>query len=92
MKKKKTVAKKKMQNVSFDSVDEFLDFLQEDELKIVALLHKIIFTAFLIVKKNFLTMFRFINGTPMYVLSGHLQYNWVMQSKTVCRIGLQKGI
>lgn len=33
-----------MQNVSFDSVDEFLEFLPEDELKIVELLRKIIFS------------------------------------------------
>lgn len=35
-------AKKKMQNVSFSSIDEFLDFLPEDELKIVTLLRKLI--------------------------------------------------
>ena len=32
-----------MQNVSFRNVNEFLDFLPEDELKIVELLRKIIF-------------------------------------------------
>lgn len=32
-----------MQNVSFDSVDEFLEFIPEDELKIVEILRKIIF-------------------------------------------------
>jgi len=34
----------KMQNVSFRNVDEFLEFLPEDELKIVGLLRKIVFT------------------------------------------------
>jgi hypothetical protein len=38
------VAKRKMQNVSFGSVDEFLEFLPVDELKIVLLLRKIIFS------------------------------------------------
>jgi hypothetical protein len=38
------VAKRKMQNVSFVSVDEFLEFLPADELKIVQLLRKMIFT------------------------------------------------
>jgi hypothetical protein len=33
-----------MQQVSFRNVDEFLDFLPEDELKIVELLRKIIFS------------------------------------------------
>jgi hypothetical protein len=37
-------AKRKMQNVSFGSIDEFLEFLPADELKIVELLRKIIFT------------------------------------------------
>lgn len=32
-----------MQNVSFKSVDELLEFLPEDELKIVELLRKIVF-------------------------------------------------
>ncbi len=32
-----------MQNVSFKNVDELLEFLPEDELKIVALLRKIVF-------------------------------------------------
>ena len=35
--------KQKMQNVSFRNVDEFLEFLPDDELKIVKLLRKIIF-------------------------------------------------
>ena len=35
--------KSKMQNVSFRSVDEFLDFLPEDELKITVALRKIVF-------------------------------------------------
>lgn len=39
----KTV-KKKMQNVSFRNMEEFLEFLPEDELKIVELLRKIIFS------------------------------------------------
>ena len=34
----------KMQNVSFRNVDEFLDFLPDDELKITVALRKIIFT------------------------------------------------
>ncbi|MEI7802655.1 MAG: hypothetical protein WCI97_08430, partial [Bacteroidota bacterium] len=37
--------KAKMQNVSFNSVDEFLEFLPADELKIVEVLRKIIFNA-----------------------------------------------
>lgn len=35
--------KQKMQNVSFRNVDEFLEFLSEDELKVAELLRKIIF-------------------------------------------------
>jgi hypothetical protein len=34
----------KMQNVSFHSVDEFLEFLPEDELKIVEYLRRIVFS------------------------------------------------
>jgi hypothetical protein len=44
VKKKKKTTAKKMQNVSFDSVEEFLEFLPEDELKIAELLRKIIFS------------------------------------------------
>jgi hypothetical protein len=33
----------KMQNVSFNTVDEFLEFLPEDELKIVNCLRKLVF-------------------------------------------------
>lgn len=35
--------KNKMQNVNFGSIEEFLDFLPEDELKMVELIRKIIF-------------------------------------------------
>jgi len=35
--------KKTMQNVSFKSVDEFLDFLPEDELRIVEILRRLVF-------------------------------------------------
>jgi hypothetical protein len=35
--------KYKMQNVNFGTIDEFLEFLPDDELKIVELLRKIIF-------------------------------------------------
>ncbi len=37
-------AKKKMQNVSFNNIEEFLAYLPEDELKIVELLRKIVFS------------------------------------------------
>src|SRR4051812_4205506 len=40
---KKKVAKKKMQNVDFGSVDEFLAYIPEQELKIVTRLRKLIF-------------------------------------------------
>lgn len=39
----KSKTKQKMQDVSFRNVDEFLEFLQEDELKTVKLLRQIIF-------------------------------------------------
>lgn len=39
----KRKSKQKMQDVSFRNVDEFLEFLQEDELKTVKLLRQIIF-------------------------------------------------
>lgn len=42
--KESKVAKKKMQNVSFTNIYEFLAFLPEDELKTVELLRKIIFS------------------------------------------------
>jgi hypothetical protein len=42
-KKVKSGVKKKMQEVDFGSIKEFLVFLPEDELKIVELLRKIIF-------------------------------------------------
>jgi uncharacterized protein YdhG (YjbR/CyaY superfamily) len=42
-KKPKAVLKKKMQEVDFGSIEEFLEFLPQDELKIVELLRKIIF-------------------------------------------------
>ncbi|MGE0566528.1 MAG: DUF1801 domain-containing protein [Bacteroidia bacterium] len=35
--------KKSMQNVNFKSVEEFLDFLPEDELRIVEILRRLIF-------------------------------------------------
>ena len=38
----KTVSKSKMQHVSFKSVEEFLDFLPEDELKITEILRELI--------------------------------------------------
>lgn len=37
------IQKQKMQNVSFQSMEEFLDYLPKDELKVVLLLRKIIF-------------------------------------------------
>ena len=39
----KSKTKQKMQDVSFRNIDEFLEFLQEDELKTVKLLRQIIF-------------------------------------------------
>ena len=39
----KEKSKRKMQDVSFRNIDEFLEYLPEDELKIVNLLRKIIF-------------------------------------------------
>jgi hypothetical protein len=42
-KKKAAFVKRQMQNVSFKTVDELMEFLPEDELKIVALLRKIVF-------------------------------------------------
>ena len=42
VKRKEEKTKKKMQNLSFGSVDEFLEYLPEDELKIVLLLRRII--------------------------------------------------
>jgi hypothetical protein len=43
-KKKKTAfVKRQMQNVSFKTVDELMEFLPEDELKIFTLLRKIVF-------------------------------------------------
>lgn len=37
------MSKRKMQNVSFKSIEEFYDFLPDDELKIVTFLRKIIY-------------------------------------------------
>jgi hypothetical protein len=41
--KKEGIVKRKMQNVSFKTIDDFLEFLPEDELKMVELLRKLIF-------------------------------------------------
>ena len=41
----KTTPKKKMQNVSFSSIDEFFEFLPDDELKIVNYLRRLIITS-----------------------------------------------
>jgi hypothetical protein len=43
-KKKASAGNRKMQNVSFKDIDEFLEFLPGDELRIVELLRKIIFS------------------------------------------------
>ena len=41
--KRQNVTKLKMQNVHFRDIDEFLDFLPENELRIVTVLRKIVF-------------------------------------------------
>jgi hypothetical protein len=41
--KPKSPAKKSMQNVKFDSIDELLEFLPEDQLKLTEFLRKLIF-------------------------------------------------
>lgn len=80
---------KKMQNVSFNSVDEFLEFLPEDELKITERLRKIVLNAYpdLTEKLSF--------NVPFYKLHRNICFIWpasVLWGKSKTYEGVRFGL
>lgn len=62
--------KHKMQNVSFTDIDDFLAFLPEDELKIVRLLRKIIFSCIPDIEE------KISYNVPFYKRHSNICYIW----------------
>ena len=84
---KKTAAKKKMQEVDFGSMEELFAFLPEDELKIVQLLRKIIFSCIPDVEE------KISYNVPFYKRHSNICYIWPssVQWGNVKHSGVQFG-
>lgn len=78
---------KKMQNVSFESIDEFLEFLPDNELKIVEILRKIIFSCIPDIEE------KFSYNVPFYKRHSNICYIWPssVQWGNVKNTGVQFG-
>ncbi len=77
-----------MQNVSFRNVDEFLEFLPEDELKIVSLLRKIIFDCSPHITE------KLSYNVPFYKLNKNIFFIWpasILWGKTKSYQGVRLG-
>jgi hypothetical protein len=86
-KKVKSGVKKKMQEVDFGSIEEFLVFLPEDELKIVELLRKIIFHCIPDIEE------KISYNVPFYKRHSNICYIWPssVQWGNVKNTGVQFG-
>ena len=62
--------KRQMQNVNFKNIDELLEFLPEDELKIVELLRKIVFSCIPDIEE------KFSYNVPYYKRHSNICYIW----------------
>jgi hypothetical protein len=62
--------KRQMQNVNFKNIDELLEFLPEDELKIVELLRKIVFSCIPDIEE------KFSYNVPFYKRNSNFCYIW----------------
>ena len=62
--------KKQMQNVNFKNIDELLEFLPEDELKIVEMLRKIVFSCIPDIEE------KFSYNVPFYKRHSNICYIW----------------
>jgi hypothetical protein len=62
--------KKQMQNVNFKNIDELLEFLPEDELKIVEMLRKIVFSCIPDIEE------KFSYNVPYYKRHSNICYIW----------------
>ena len=85
--KEKSTIKKEMQNVSFKNVDELLEFLPEDELRIVELLRKIVFSCIPDIEE------KFSYNVPFYKRHSNICYIWPssLQWGNVKLTGVQFG-
>ncbi len=82
----------KMQNVSFQTVDEFLDFLPEDELKIVTVLRALVFDCLpnCNEKLSFNVPFYFLHKSVCFIWPASVTWGKKETYKGV-RIGFAKG-
>lgn len=83
--------KKKMQNVSFGNVEEFLAFLSEDELKIVERLRKIVFSCIpgCIEKLNYNVPFYKMHSNICFIWPASVK--WGNSKQTGVRFGFTNG-
>ena len=86
-KKKATAGKKQMQNVNFKNVDELLEFLPGDELKIVEILRKIVFYCIPDIEE------KISYNVPFYKRHSNICYIWPssVQWGNVKNTGVQFG-
>lgn len=82
----------KMQNVSFQNVDEFLDFLSEEELKIVTVLRTLVLDCLPNCKEklSFNVPFYFLNKSVCFIWPASVTWGKKETYKGV-RIGFAKG-
>ncbi len=89
--KPKSPAKKSMQNVKFDSIDELLEFLPEDQLKLTEFLRKLIFQCVPEIeeKLSFNVPFYRRNKGIFFIWPGAV--SWGKVTHEGVRLGFQQG-
>jgi hypothetical protein len=84
--------KRKMQNVSFTTIDEFFDFLPEEELKLVHYLRQLIFDCIPDCKEklSYNVPYYYGHSSICFIWPSSISWGHVKQEKTV-RLGFTKA-
>jgi hypothetical protein len=91
MKKPASASKSKMQMVSFDSIDEFLEFLPADQLELTQYLRKMVFDCVPDVEErlSFNVPYYFGNAGMFFIWPGAV--GWGKKTYAGVRFGFQSG-